>query len=243
MTGEGTGTPCSTLTAMEISIYESRAALAEATAALVAERAAAEPMTLGLAGGSTPSDAYRALGDYNIQWDRVSMWLSDERWVPHDDPESNGRMALECLPPDAGDRLIRPRHSSFLDPADSAAHYDAELRTMHENGPPDLILLGMGTDGHTASLFPGTAAMEPDPHRWFVANRVPQAGSWRLTVTPNLLRVARRILVLVSGQSKARVLADVIEGPDGLFPIQLLRHAEGHVTIMCDQEAASALPA
>ncbi len=226
---------------MDLSIYESRAELAEATAALIAERAAAEPLTLGLAGGSTPSDAYTALGEHDIQWDRVSMWLSDERWVPHDDPESNGRMALECLPPEAADRLIRPRHSSFLDPADSAAHYDAELRSMHEDGPPDLILLGMGTDGHTASLFPGTDALEPDPHRWFVANRVPQVDNWRLTATPQLLKIARQVLVLVSGQAKAGVLAEVIEGPDGQFPIQLLRHAEGHVTIMCDREAASAL--
>lgn len=226
---------------MDLSIHESRTELAEATAALVAERAAAEPMTLGLAGGSTPSDTYTALRNYDVQWDRVSMWLSDERWVSPDDPESNGRMALECLPPEAGDRLIRPRHSSFLDPTDSAAHYDAELRSMHGNGPPDLILLGMGTDGHTASLFPGTAALDPDPHRWFVANRVPQIDNWRLTVTPNLLKIARQILVLVSGQEKAGVLAEVIEGPDGRFPIQLLRHAEGQVTIMCDREAASAL--
>jgi 6-phosphogluconolactonase len=226
---------------MDLSIHESRAELAEATAALIAERAAAEPMSLGLAGGSTPSDAYRALGAHDVRWDRVSMWLTDERWVSHDDPQSNGRMALEYLPPEAADRLIRPRHSSFLDPADSAAHYDAELRSLHGNEPPDLILLGMGTDGHTASLFPGTAALEPDPHRWFVANRVPQVDGWRLTATPNLLKIARRVLVLVSGQAKAGVLAEVIEGPDGRFPIQLLHQAEGHVTIMCDREAASAL--
>jgi 6-phosphogluconolactonase len=226
---------------VDYSIFESRAELAKATAALIAERAAAGPMTLGLAGGSTPSDAYKALENHDVAWDRISLWLSDERWVAHDDPDSNGRMALECLPADAAERLVRPRYSSFLDPADSAAHYEAELRSMHEDRPPDLVLLGMGTDGHTASLFPGTAALDPDPHRWFVANHVPQVGAWRLTVTPNLLKIARRIVVLVSGPEKAGVLAEVLEGQDGRYPIQLLHQAEGEVTVMCDREAASAL--
>jgi len=226
---------------MDVSIHPDRTTLAEAAASIITERIDAGPMTLGLAGGSTPADTYDALGRFDIDWEAVSLWLSDERWVAHDDPDSNGRMALEHLPEDAASRLVRPHYSSYLDPYDSAAHYDAALRMMHDDRRPDLILLGMGTDGHTASLFPGTDALNDDPHRWFVANHVPQLDTWRLTATPSLLRSAFRVLVLVSGVSKAPVLREVIEGPDGLHPLQLLRVSEGDVTILCDLEAASEL--
>jgi 6-phosphogluconolactonase len=226
---------------MDVSIHPDRATLADAAASIIVERSAAGPMTLGLAGGSTPADTYDALGRFDVDWDAVSLWLSDERWVAHDDPESNGRMALEHLPDGAASRLLRPHFSSYLDPHDSAAHYDAALRRMHGERPPDLILLGMGVDGHTASLFPGTDALDADPHRWFVANHVPQLDTWRLTATPSLLLSATRVLVLVSGASKASVLREVVEGPDELHPLQLLRRSEGNVTIMCDREAASEL--
>lgn len=198
-------------------------------------------MTLGLAGGSTPADTYDALGDVDIDWSRISLWLSDERWVPLDHPDSNGRMALSHLPPDAHDRLARPRFSQYVTPADSAVHYDATLRAMHGNSAPDVVLLGMGTDGHTASLFPGTEALNAQPHRWFVENHVPDLDTWRLTATPDLLCSAGQVVVLIAGPEKASVLAEVLEGPDGRYPIQLLRSAGGEVTVMCDRDAASAL--
>lgn len=226
---------------MEVSIHADRATLARTAAEFISSLAADGPFTLGLAGGSTPSDTYDALHNVDIDWSRVSLWLSDERWVPPDHPDSNGRMALDHLPPAAANRLIRPRHSRYLNPADSAVHYDAALRRVHGDDHPDLVLLGMGTDGHTASLFPGTDALEAEPHRWFVANHVPALDTWRMTVTPSLLRSARRVLVLVSGAAKAHALAEVIEGPDGAYPIQILRGAQGEVTVMCDAEAASAL--
>ena len=226
---------------MDILIHDDRHALARATAEIIAARAAEGPMTLGLAGGSTPADAYRALADHDIDWNDVWLWLSDERWVPHGDEDSNGRMALENLPEAAGPRLVRPRYSAYLDPADAAAHYEAELRSHHENGTPDIVLLGMGTDGHTASLFPGTAALDADPHRWFVANHVPALDTWRLTATPSLLKASRHTLLLVAGLEKAAVLAEVVSGEDGRYPSQLLRSADGEVTVLCDAEAASRL--
>jgi 6-phosphogluconolactonase len=226
---------------MDVLIHDDRQALAHAVAGIIAVRAAEGPMTLGLAGGSTPADAYRALRDHDIDWNEVWLWLSDERWVAHEDDDSNGRMALENLPAAAGPRLARPRYSAYLDPEDAAAHYEADLRSHHEDGTPDIVLLGMGTDGHTASLFPGTAALEADPHRWFVANHVPSLDVWRLTATPSLLQAARRTLLLVAGAEKAGVLAEVVNGEDGRYPIQLLRSAAGEVTVLCDAAAASRL--
>ncbi|MEX0757071.1 MAG: 6-phosphogluconolactonase [Acidimicrobiia bacterium] len=224
---------------MEVLIQPDRATLARTAAELIASQDG--PFTLGLAGGSTPADTYDELHNIDLDWSQVSLWLSDERWVAPDDPESNGRMALDHLPAAAANRLIRPRYSDYLTPADSAVHYDAALRRIHGDDRPDLVLLGMGTDGHTASLFPGTDALEAEPHRWFVANHVPALDTWRLTVTPSLLRSARRVVVLVSGTAKAQVLAEVLDGPDGVYPIQILRHAEGEVTVICDAEAAAVL--
>lgn len=226
---------------MDLSIHADPIALAEAAASRIAAWVSEGPTTVGLTGGSTPGDTYDALGRHDVAWDQVWLWMSDERWVPHDHPESNGGMALEHLPPEAEQRLVRPEYSPHLDPIDSAAQYEEKLRDMHDDGRVDLVLLGLGSDGHTASLFPGTDALEPDPDRWFVANRVPQIDTWRLTATPLLLTTARRVLVLVTGDSKAAVLADALEGPDGRYPIQLLRHAEGDVTVLCDRGAASAL--
>jgi 6-phosphogluconolactonase len=222
-------------------VYPDRASLARAAAELIAARAAEGPMTLGLAGGSTPADTYDALCEVAIEWNHVSLWLSDERWVSHDDDDSNGRMALQHLPSAASDRLVRPRFSAYLTPADSAVHYDAELRSMHGDRNPDIVLLGVGTDGHTASLFPNTNALAADPHRWFVENHVPSLDTWRLTVTPSLLHRADTVLVLVAGTEKAGMLAEALEGPDGRYPVQLLREAQGVVTVLCDVDAASAL--
>ena len=235
--------PVCSLRRMRLVVHPDRLALAREAADLIARRASHGTMTLGLAGGSTPADTYDALGDVSIAWDQMDLWLSDERWVPHDHQDSNGRMALAHLPPAAAPRLVRPRHSSYLTPADAAVHYDAALRYMHDDRPPDIVLLGMGTDGHTASLFPDTDALAADPHRWFVENHVPSLEAWRLTATPSLLQGAETVLVLVAGEDKAQVLADAFEGPSGRYPIQLLRDARGDVAVHCDAAAASAFSA
>lgn len=196
---------------------------------------------IGLAGGSTPQATYTELRTRGIDWSEVDIWLSDERWVPHDSAESNGHQASRSLA--AGiepSSFLRPRHSDHLEPADAAAYYEADLRSM-VGERPRLVLLGMGTDGHTASLFPGTAAVEDTSDRWYVANHVPQIDAWRLTVTPHLLEIAERIAVIVAGASKADVLAEAIERPEGRYPIELLHRCSGAVTILCDREAAGSL--
>lgn len=226
---------------MQLRVLENRNAVADHVADLIASRAKAGPLTVGLAGGSTPADAYAALRRREIDWSNVRLWLSDERWVPHDHAESNGRMALEQLPAEAAPHLIRPRYSEYLQPEDSAAHYEAELRLMHDGRDPDVVLLGMGTDGHTASLFANTAALDAPADRWFVANHVPRLDAWRLTATPSLLQRATTVVVLVAGSDKAEVLERALEGPDDTYPIQLLRTASGDVTFVCDESAAGRL--
>jgi 6-phosphogluconolactonase len=227
---------------MEVSVHPDPERLAQAAAAAIAETLAAsdDRASLGLAGGSTPKATYVALRLQSVTWDRVDLWLTDERWVPWDHTDSNGRMALEVLADPVDAHLLRPRWSEHLEPADSAAFYEAELRHIHAARPPDVMLLGMGTDGHTASLFPGTDALaHPEGGRWFVANHVPQLDTWRLTVTPSFLQAAPRVIVLVAGVDKAEVLAEAVEGPPDRHPIQLLAGCAGEVTVFADEAAAS----
>ncbi len=196
---------------------------------------------IGLAGGSTPQATYARLRDRTVDWDGVDVWLSDERWVPHDSEDSNGLQAERSLLGDIHPAsFLRPRYSEHLEPIDAAVYYEARLRSVL-GARPKLVLLGMGTDGHTASLFPGTKAVEDTSERWYVANHVPQLDVWRLTVTPHLLQLAERIAVIVSGAAKADVLAEAIERPEGRYPIELLHRAGGSVTVLCDQDAAASL--
>lgn len=192
---------------------------------------------IGLAGGSTPVAAYRRLAEASVDWDRVILWLSDERWVPWDHPESNGGMALDAL----GDRprLLRPRHSDRLMPSESAYYYEAELRRSLPEPRSHLVMLGMGADGHTASLFPETAALSED-ERWYTANWVPKLDAWRLTATYPLLVHARRLVVMATGESKADTVATILEGETNL-PATRLRDTEGDLAWVLDEAAASRL--
>lgn len=196
-----------------------------------------ESFSLGLAGGSTPRATYESLRGRATGWDHVSAWLSDERWVPEDDERSNGRMCAETLMDHVGARFLRPRWSEFMTPADSAAHYEATLRSIHGDRHPDLVLLGMGEDGHTASLFPGSAALDEDS-RWFVANRVPETGEARLTATYPLLWASRRLLVIVTGEGKAPALRDSF---DGTTPAGRIGEGKAEVEWHIDLAAASLL--
>jgi len=192
--------------------------------------------TLGLAGGSTPRTAYEALRGRATGWDRVDAWLSDERWVPPDHERSNGRMAAEALLDHVGASFHRPRWSELMDAADSAAHYEAAIRSIHEDRP-DLILLGVGEDGHTASLFPGSTALDED-QRWIVANRIPETGEERLTATYPLLWHARMLLVIATGESKAEAVRDSFSGGT---PAGRLAEGEAEVEWHLDRAAASLL--
>ena len=221
-------------------MYETAEDVAVGSAQRIADLLAqgGERFSLGLAGGGTPVATCGSLRGRATGWDRVDAWLSDERWVPPHHERSNGRMAAEALMDHLPARFARPRWSEFMEPADSAVHYEATLRSIHGDGPPDLILLGLGEDGHTASLFPGSPALDED-HRWYVATEIPESGEPRLTATFPLLWQARRLLVMTSGKHKAPALRDSVESGD--TPAARLSDGNAEVEWHVDRAAASLL--
>lgn len=230
---------------MNIVVHPDRDQLAEGAAGFIADRInqSSGSFTLGLAGGSTPVGAYRALRDRRVDWERVEAYVSDERWVPLDHPECNGNQAWTGLITHVGASFHRPQWAPWLTAADSAAHYDATLRTIHPRGRSDLVLLGLGEDGHTASLFPGTAALDAPAHRWFVSNFVPRLDRERLTTTVPFLRAAHRLVFLVAGEEKAPALRRVLEPEPGADPLPaaLVLDGDAEVTWLVDAAAASLL--
>ncbi|HKZ20727.1 MAG TPA: 6-phosphogluconolactonase [Acidimicrobiia bacterium] len=193
-------------------------------------------VSVGLAGGSTPAAIYLELRRCDVDWSRVDFWLSDERWVPWHDDDSNGKMAEENLVGHVSGRHLRPRWAPWLEPDESAAQYEEELRALHGGEhPPDLILLGMGNDGHCASLFPGTEALSVTD-RWYVGNFVPSLEVWRLTSTFALLDLARQIVFMIGGASKAEALARVTNGED--LPTTRVSNGGAPVTFLLDRAAA-----
>jgi 6-phosphogluconolactonase len=221
---------------VDLVVYETADETAVGVANRIAELMAdsGDGFTLGLAGGSTPRAAYEALRGRATGWDRVDAWLSDERWVPPDHERSNGRMAAEALMDHVAARFHRPRWSELMEPEDSAAHYEATIRSLHE-GRPDLVLLGVGADGHTASLFPGSAALS-ETQRWIVANEIPETGERRLTATYPLLWLARRLLVISTGETKAEATRDSFAGTT---PAGRIAEGEAEVEWHVDRAAAS----
>lgn len=223
--------------AMELVVHETAARVATEAATRIAGLIsdADDGFTLGLAGGSTPLATYQALRGRPTNWGKVDAWLSDERWVPHDHERSNGRMAAEALLDHVEASFHRPRWSELLDSSDSAAHYEATVRSIHEGKPPDLILLGIGEDGHTASLFPETAALEEES-RWIVSNEVPRLGETRITVTYPALWGARRLMILATGSGKADAVRASFEGDT---PAGRLGDGNAEVEWHLDASAAS----
>jgi 6-phosphogluconolactonase len=243
----------------QVRVYPSRQELARAAAHLFVEvaREAVEvrgQFTVALAGGSTPRDLYRSLADDEalreaVRWPDVHVFWGDERHVPPTHDDSNFRMAHETLL----DRVPIPRHQIHRieaegpDAAQVAVAYEKTVRTslaLADGEWPqfDLILLGMGKDGHTASLFPGSPAVH-EAARLVVAPLVEKLGAYRITMTPPVFAHARDTVVLVAGADKAGALREVLEGPflPERYPVQVLRGALGPVTWLLDEAAASAL--
>ncbi len=197
-------------------------------------------LTLGLAGGETPRATYAELARATFDWRRVDLWLSDERWVPPQDDRSNGAMVESLLASRVDAPLHRPDFDAGRGPHWSAAAYEETLRRVFAGRRPDVVVLGMGADGHTASLFPGTPALEVRD-RWYVANQIPETGEWRLTATFPLLLAAERIFVLVTGVAKASTLRAVLEGPPDVLPCQRLLAAGDRLEWLVDADAAAEL--
>jgi 6-phosphogluconolactonase len=206
---------------------------------------------LCLAGGSTPRRIYRQLAEAQnitgLDKPGLVLYWGDERCVRPDDPNSNYRMAKEELIPSLHtDNVAIHRMEGEVDPPKSAAQYESLLKSHFLlPGEPtfDLLLLGMGEDGHTASLFPHTAAVNEETH-WVLGHYIPQLATWRLTLTPPVLNRARRILFMVSGETKAPALAQVLTGaftPEN-YPAQIIRPDAGEMLWLVDRAAASQLP-
>ena len=193
---------------------------------------------IALSGGNTPRPVYARLAaiGHDLPWDLIRVTFGDERCVPPDDPESNFRMAWETLlaPARVPEKSIL-RMRGEIDPQIAAQEYEDQLDLMaRQHNEPiyrhDLILLGLGDDGHTASLFPGTAALEEKIRR-VVANFVPKFNAWRLTFTLPLINQARHILFLVGTAKNPRLIERVLEG-DRELPAARVDPSAGDVTWM-----------
>jgi 6-phosphogluconolactonase len=211
---------------------------------------------VAVSGGSTPKAAFRLLADPSqpwrsrLPWDKLDLFWVDERCVPPDDADSNYRMTREALldhvPLSPGQ--IHRMEGEF-DPQEGAARYESELRNSFrlegaEAPRFDLLELGMGSDGHTASLFPHSAAIH-EMGRLATANHVENKDAWRITLTWPVINHAASVFFLIGGAEKAAVLHEVFTGardPERL-PSQLIRPASGILTLILDKAAASLLPA
>jgi 6-phosphogluconolactonase len=242
-----------------IRVYPSRQELARAAARIFVECAreavkARGRFTVALAGGSTPRDLYRSLADDQalreaVWWPAVHVFWGDERHVPPTDDDSNFRMAHEALVGRVPipDRQVHRILAEGPDAETVAREYEDTIRAVFglaggEWPLFDLILLGMGEDGHTASLFPGSPAVH-ETGRLVVAPFVEKLAAWRISMTPPVFAHAREIAVLVAGAEKAQTLREVLESPlvPDRYPTQALRGSTGVVTWLVDAPAASAL--
>jgi 6-phosphogluconolactonase len=203
---------------------------------------------IALAGGHTPAKLYALWAEaanhgVKTPWDRVHFFWGDERYVPDTSPLSNYRMTRETLIahvpiPPANVHAIR---TDFPRPEDAAAAYESELRKFFGAAPPalDLQLLGLGPEGHTASLFPGSPALE-EKKRWVAAVEVPAKPPQRLTLTPVVLNEARKTLFLVSGEDKRGIVSALRSEPDSRpsqYPAGRIRPS-GSLLWLLDQAAA-----
>jgi len=219
----------------------------------LAHRAAAEHgrFAVALAGGNTPRQMYQVLaGDpfrNQIDWKSVHLFFGDERCVPHDHADSNYRMAFDTLISQV-DIPVSNLHAikGEGDPTANATSYDAELRAFFPDLPKprfDLVLLGLGDDGHTASLFPHTDALRATAE-WVVANWVEKLREHRITLTAPAINGAANVTFAVVGAGKAPAVAEVLGGPTQpeRLPVQMIKPEAGTLTWLLDSAAASRLP-
>ncbi len=227
--------------------------IAEKVVAAVARRGVAR---LAISGGSTPQAAFKLLADpahafaQTIPWNKLEIFWVDERCVPPDNPESNYGVCKKLLL----DHVAIPpanvhRMEGELDPEEAASRYESVLRnTLKLEGAEapafDLLLLGMGDDGHTASLFPHTEGLSQFG-RLCIPNHVPQKDTWRLTLTSPVINQAAEVVFEIGGAAKTAIVAEVLTGPRDpeRLPSQMIRPVNGRLLMQLDEVAAAKLPA
>ncbi len=235
-----------------LSIHPDSAALAFAAAdafAAAAAKAIADrgTFTVAVSGGSTPKAMFKLLATPNftlrMDWSKIEIFFVDERCVPPEHADSNYKIANETLltfVPIPTSHVHRMRGE--IDPNDAAIEYGRMLKARFGDGGVDQLWLGMGDDGHTASLFPYSPAVKETHHRC-VAQHVPQSttgDSWRITMTAPFINRAKEVVVLMAGAGKAERLNEVLNGPRDpeRLPIQLIQPTTGHLSWMLDAPAA-----
>lgn len=239
----------------ETHIFPTGTQLAQAAAYAIIEFgmekiAAQGRFTLVLSGGNTPQATYRLLPEMaaakGLEWSKIFLLFGDERCVPPDHPESNYGMVQQTIlrQIDIPQQNVRPMLCT-VSPEDAALAYEQQLRellTHRWDGQLDLILLGLGADAHTASLFPGSQALEEDS-RLVLPAYVEKLDRWRLTLTPPALNSAERVYFLVQGESKAEAVRQVfMSAYDPLrWPAQVVQPTNGQVEWFLDHDAARKL--
>lgn len=237
-----------------IQIYDDPASLSRAAAELFVRQAeqaikVRSRFSVALSGGQTPRRTYEILAQppfrEQVDWQQIHVFWGDERCVPPQDPRSNARLARRAwldqvpLPPSR----IHPICCQ-PSPAAGAREYEILLRQFCAGTPPglDLVFLGLGEDGHTASLFPDNEALD-ERERWTTAVYVPAQGLHRVTLTPAFINQARVVAFLVTGAAKAQALREVLQGPrdSRRLPAQLIEPEPGELYWLVDQEAAGQL--
>ena len=236
---------------MNLRVYNDARELSEAAARMFVEEARRRidesgRFAVALAGGSTPKVTYEILareygGPEDLDWSKVHAFFGDERSVPPDHEDSNYRMAREALLSHVPVGSVH-RMRGEMEAREAAALYEKELEEFF-GGPPvlDLVLLGLGEDGHTASLFPDTPALDARD-RWAVENPVEKLNTTRLTLTVPAVDAARKVAFLVAGEGKAEALEEILEGDANphKYPAKLVR-PEAELAWMVDRAAARLL--
>lgn len=223
---------------MERMVFADADAVAEEAARLIAtEIDSSNGLMLGLAGGSTPEATYRNLANMPIDWTGVTTWMTDERWVAPDAKDSNQAMVRDSLGTSGHIRFLAP-NTRLVHPEAAAARMARSLGCL-SNGPHQrmITMLGMGDDGHTASLFPGTAALTVED-KSYVSNWVPHLDAWRLTASYRALAVSDVVLFLVAGEGKAEAVRKIAQGEN--LPAGGVTATE-RVLWLLDESAASLL--
>jgi 6-phosphogluconolactonase len=217
--------------------------------AAVAARHPSRPVTVLLSGGSTPQALFKAWAGEpfrsRLPWDRLILFWGDERTVPHDSPESNyGNAWRLWLASGAVPAAQIHPWPTELPPEDAARAYQDTLKAAFSEDPPhfDLVFLGIGPEGHTASLFPHSPAFRAPG--WTAAVFVPEKDTWRLTVTPKVLTHASEVVFLAAGSDKAEIVPRVLLGPDlgEELPAQVISRGSRSLWLL-DPKAAAGLPA